>query len=124
MTATNASRTVPLREIAFSRSGDKGDTVNVSVIPYMSADWDLVRDQVTVDAVRGLFDGLVTGNITRYELPGTFALNFVMEGALAGGVSMSLRVDGHGKSFQSLILETRVTVPAERLLERSINGAG
>ena len=123
MTATNVSRTVALREIAFSRSGDKGDTVNVSVIPYKSEHWNLVRDQVTVDAVRGLFDGLVTGKITRYELPGTFALNFVMEGALAGGVSMSLRVDGHGKSFQSLILETCVSLPAEQFLEPSIDGA-
>ena len=49
--------------------------------------------------------------IARYELPGTRALNFVMKGALAGGVSMSLRVDGHGKSFQSLILEAQVPAP-------------
>lgn len=102
---------IPLREIAFSRSGDKGDTINVSVIPYSKDHWELIREQVTTDVVRRLYAGLVTGEITRYELPGTRALNFVMKGALAGGVSMSLRVDGHGKSFQSLILEAQVSAP-------------
>lgn len=106
-----ASNSIPLREIAFSRSGDKGDTINVSVIPYDKKHWELIREQVTIDVVRRLYAGLVTGEITRYELPGTRALNFVMKGALAGGVSMSLRVDGHGKSFQSLILEAEVTAP-------------
>ena len=111
MAADSGPSTIPLRDIAFSRSGDKGDTINVSVIPYDASDWELIRDQVTVDVVRNLYQGLVTGDVTRYELPGTHALNFVMEGALAGGVSMSLRVDGHGKSFQSLVLEARI-VPA------------
>ena len=106
-----ATKLVALREIAFSRSGDKGDTINVSVIPYDKAHWDLIREQVTVDVVRKLYAGLVIGDVIRYELPGTRALNFVMKAALAGGVSMSLRVDGHGKSFQSLILEAQVSAP-------------
>ncbi|MFE3598025.1 hypothetical protein [Streptomyces sp. NPDC059142] len=99
---------VSLREIAFSRSGDKGDIINVSVIPYRAEHWDIIREQVTVDMVAKLYDGLVTGTITRYELPGTRALNFVMTGALGGGIATSLRVDGHGKSLQSHILEGRV----------------
>jgi len=113
--AADTERVVPLREIAFSRSGDKGDTMNVSVIPYRAEDWDLIREQVTVEVVARLYDGLAGGPVTRYELPGTRALNFVLEGALSGGVSRSLRVDGHGKSFQSLILEADLRVPASRI---------
>ena len=109
--ASLARKRIPLREIAFSRSGDKGDTINVSVIPYDKGHWELIREQLTVDVVRQIYSGLVKGEITRYELPGTHALNFVLKGALAGGVSMSLRVDGHGKSFQSLILEVEVSAP-------------
>lgn len=96
--------TVPLRAIAYSRSGDKGNISNVSVIAHEAKDWDLIRDQVTVEAVARIYAGLYDGKITRYELPGTRALNFVIEGALAGGVSVSLRVDPHGKSMQSLVL--------------------
>ena len=105
------SRIVSLREIAFSRSGDKGDTINVSVIPFKSDDWELIREKVTVELVKKIYKDLVTGEIIRYELPGTRALNFVLHGALGGGISTSLRVDGHGKSFQSLILEAQIELP-------------
>lgn len=96
---------VKLRELAYSRCGDKGDVSNICVFPYDPADWERLRDGVTVDRVRALFGSLVTGPITRYEVPSVQGLNFVLEGALAGGVSMSLRVDPHGKSLQSLVLD-------------------
>jgi hypothetical protein len=108
-TSPEPSTHIPLREIAFSRSGDKGDIANVNVIPYDAKDWDLIREHVTVAAVTEIFAGIVTGPIVRYELPGTHALNFVMHGALNGGIASSLRVDGHGKSLQSLILEVPIT---------------
>ena len=111
MATEKKTRQVPLREIAFSRSGDKGDIVNVSLIPYRAEHWELLREQVTIDMVRKLYGGVVQGEIKRYELPGTRALNFVMKGALGGGVSITLRVDGHGKSMQSLILEGLVELP-------------
>lgn len=112
MTTPQATtETVSLREIAYSRSGDKGDIINVSVIAYDAKHWDVIREQVTVDVVRDLYGTLVTGDIIRYELPGTHALNFVMHGALGGGISTSLRVDGHGKSLQSHVLQARVTLP-------------
>ena len=97
-----------LREIAYARSGDKGDVSNICVFPYDDADWERVRDSVTVDAVRNLFGDLVKGDITRYELPSMHGLNFVMTEALSGGVSMSLRTDAHGKSYGSLILALEV----------------
>ncbi|HEV7679623.1 MAG TPA: hypothetical protein VGQ42_13745 [Candidatus Dormibacteraeota bacterium] len=97
-----------LREIAYSRSGDKGDISNVCLFAYDDANWELLRARVTVDAVREKFGTLVKGDINRYELPGVRGLNFVMTQALGGGVSISLRTDPHGKSFQSLILDLDV----------------
>jgi hypothetical protein len=100
-----------LRDIACSRSGDKGNVVNVCVIPYdRDAHWDLLRERLTSEVVAERFAGLVSpgSSVTRYEMPGIAALNFVIDGALAGGVSASLRVDGHGKTFQSLLLDTTI----------------
>jgi hypothetical protein len=97
-----------LREIAFSRSGDKGDVVNVTVIPYSKDDWPLLKERLTVAVVADVFGDLVKGDITRYEMPGICALNFVLRDALDGGVSSSLRLDPHGKSYQSIILEAEV----------------
>jgi hypothetical protein len=94
-----------LRELAYSRCGDKGDVSNICVFPYDPADWERLREVLTVERVRATFGPLVTGPITRYEVPSVQGLNFVLEGALDGGVSRSLRTDPHGKSYQSLILD-------------------
>lgn len=103
-----------LREIAYSRSGDKGDINNVCVFVYDSANWDLLRENLTVDVVRSKFGTLVKGDIKRYEFPNAHGLNFVMYEALEGGVSMSLRIDPHGKTWASLMLDIDldVEVPA------------
>ena len=104
-------KTVPLRELAHARSGDKGDTSNVGVIAYDEADYPILRDQVTVERVRALFGTLVLGEVVRYELPNIGALNFVLRNALQGGVTTSLALDPHGKTRSSLILDLPIDVP-------------
>lgn len=93
-----------LRDIAHSRTGDKGDTSNISVIAYDEADYPFLREHVTAERVRAHFAGIVTGEVTRYELPTVGALNFVLTGALGGGVTRSLALDAHGKSLSSALL--------------------
>jgi hypothetical protein len=95
---------VQLRDVAFSRSGDKGDTSNIGIIPYNEEDYDWLKREVTVEKVALLYKDLVKGDIRRYEFDGIKALNFVMEKALSGGVSRSLNLDVHGKSMGNLIL--------------------
>jgi hypothetical protein len=94
-----------LREIAYARSGDKGNISNICVFPYDEAQWELLRRELTTSRVREHFATLVNGDITRYEFAGLKGLNFVLTEALGGGVSMSLRSDIHGKAFASLLLE-------------------
>ena len=87
--------------------------MNLCVFVYNDENWDVLRRELTVEKVRDKFGSLVEGEITRYELPGTKGLNFVMTEALGGGVSMSLRTDPHGKSYQSLILEIDIDADEE-----------
>lgn len=98
-------RMVKLREIAFARSGEKGNTSNVGVVPFDGKHYDLLLKQLTVEKVKEKYKGLVEGPIERYELPGIKALNFVMYNALQGGVSRSLNLDVHGKNRSRLILD-------------------
>jgi phage tail sheath gpL-like len=93
-----------LRDIAHCRAGDKGDTLNVSVIAYDERDYAFLAQEVTVERVRAAFGPLVKGRITRYDLPNLGALNFVLEGALAGGVTTSLAADPHGKTLSALLV--------------------
>jgi hypothetical protein len=106
-----AVKTLPLREIAHARSGDKGDTSNVGVIAYDEADFSILCEQVTVERVRALYGDLVRGEVRRYELPNIGALNFVLTGALQGGVTTSLSLDPHGKTRSSAILDLPIEVP-------------
>ena len=94
-----------LREIAHSRTGDKGNISNISVIAYDAKDYPLLVAQVTADRVKAHFAGIVAGEVVRYELPNLAALNFVMDQALGGGVTRSLALDAHGKSLSSALLD-------------------
>ncbi|HQR54443.1 MAG TPA: hypothetical protein PLW72_00555 [Burkholderiaceae bacterium] len=101
---------VYLREIAHARAGDKGDTSNIGVIAYQPQYFPVLLAQVTPDRVRAHFRGLAKGPITRYELPQLWAINLVLERSLGGGVTRSLSLDPHGKSYSTLILTMAVEV--------------
>ena len=97
-----------LRELAHARTGDKGDVANISVIAYELGDYAFLAKHVTAERVRAHFADTIRGEVVRYELPGLGALNFVLHGALGGGVTRSLALDPHGKSLSSSLLEMEV----------------
>ena len=99
-----------LRELAHSRTGDKGNTSNISVIAFDAKDFPILREQVTAARVRAHFAGVVDGEVVRYELPTSAALNFVMDKTLGGGVTRSLALDAHGKSLSSALLDLEIEV--------------
>lgn len=94
-----------LRELAHARTGDKGDTSQISVIAYEEGDYAYLAEHVTAERVRAHFEALGVTEVRRYELPNIAALNFVLPGALAGGVTRSLRLDAHGKCLGAVLLE-------------------
>ncbi len=97
-----------LWEIAHSRTGDKGNISNVSLIAYKAEDFEMLKQVVTPERVKEHFKGIVKGEVVRYELPNIHALNFVMYAALGGGVTRSLSVDMHGKSLSSYLLDMEI----------------
>lgn len=97
-----------LWEIAHSRTGDKGNISNLSLIVYNMEDFDKVREKITAEAVKEHFKDIVKGEVIRYELPQLGALNFVMHDALGGGVTRSLSLDKHGKSLSSFLLDMEI----------------
>jgi len=97
-----------LWDIAHSRTGDKGNISNVSLIAYDIKDFELLKEKVTVEVVKDWFKDIVKGEVRRYELPQLGALNFVMNDALGGGVTRSLALDKHGKSLSSYLLDIEI----------------
>lgn len=96
---------VKVYELGHARAGDKGNTSNVSVIAYDDKAWRILREQLTKERVTQAYAHVAKGPVTRYELPKLKALNFVIENALGGGVTISLALDAHGKSLSYLMLD-------------------
>jgi hypothetical protein len=103
-----APTTIPLREIAFARSGDKGNSANVAVFARTPAAYAWLREHLTAASVETFFKPLGVGTVTRYEVPNLEALNFILPDILAGGGSRSLRIDSQGKTLGMALLEMPV----------------
>jgi hypothetical protein len=95
---------VPLSNLAHTRSGDKGDTANIGVIAYRQEDYPILVREVTAARVKAYFGDLVEGDVVRYELPNLGALNFLLHRALGGGGTVSLRIDPQGKTLGAALL--------------------
>jgi hypothetical protein len=107
--------TVPLHAIAHARTGDKGNRLNCAVIAYAPEAFPILADQVTEERIAALFAHRRPSRVTRYLLPGLWALNLVLDDVLEGGVNGSLGLDGHGKTLSFLVLTLPVTVPGPTL---------
>ena len=101
---------IPLRSIAFARSGDKGDSANIAVFGRSTAAYSWLRDHLTAAVVEEYFRPLGVGRVARYEVPNLEALNFVLPHVLGGGGSRSLRIDAQGKTLGMALLELNVDV--------------
>lgn len=93
-----------LYDLAFGRSGDKGDIANVSVIARSPEAYHELKQKLTAERVKAHMGDLVRGEVVRYDLDNIEAFNFVMYGALDGGGTRSLRIDGLGKSLAGALL--------------------
>jgi len=107
---------VPLEQLAYARSGDKGNNANIGVIARKPEYLPVLYHQLTAVAVAEFFAHVVEGEVERFELPGFDAFNFFMTQALGGGGTASLRVDSQGKAFAQMLLSKMVWVP-EGLLD-------
>ncbi len=97
-----------LRDIAYVRSGDKGDTATIGVIAKTPADYAALRASVTEDAVKKLFGDWVKGRVHIYYMDNIQAVVVYMLNALGGGATTTLRLDQTGKSIGNAILRLPV----------------
>ncbi len=93
-----------VRDLAHTRAGDKGHTVNVSVIAFDEAGYARLVRELTEARVMRAYAALAAGPVRRYEVPGLRALNFVIEHVRGGGVTATASLDVHGKSLSTLML--------------------
>lgn len=95
-------------DIAHGRSGDKGDTCNVGLVAWDDDGYRTLCRELTEERVADHFGSLVRGTVSRFEMPGIRALNFVLTGALDGGDTLSLRSDHLGKVMYAWLLRMEI----------------
>lgn len=110
------TRTVPLVQLAWGRSGDKGDSANIGILARKPEFLPYIRAALTEEAVARWFAHLITGRVQRYDLPGTHALNFMLFEALGGGGIASVRMDSQGKAYAQMLLDHPIAIPADLAL--------
>jgi hypothetical protein len=113
----------PLRNIAHSRSGDKGIHANVGVIAYTKEAFEFLSKELTQERVEQFFKDKFPDSlkgVKRYELSNLLSFNFVLEGILGEGGSLSLRTDAQGKVLGQVMLELLLPIP-KQLLEGNLS---
>lgn len=101
-------------DLAHGRSGDKGDKCNVGIVARSPEAFAILSEVLTEEVVKERFGALVKGAVRRYDMPKIHALNFVLEGGLDGGGTMSLRTDALGKVMYAWLLRMRLDLSGER----------
>jgi hypothetical protein len=105
---------IPLVQLAWARSGDKGDHSNIGVVARSPSFLPFIKQSLTQARVAEFMAHTLnpeSGKVSRWDLPGLNALNFLLEHALGGGGVASLRIDPQGKAFAQQLLEMPVKVP-------------
>lgn len=106
---------VRLEDLAWGRSGDKGDKANIGIVARRAEYLPWIWRALTEDAVAGTFahflDGGAPKPVERFLMPGTNAINFLLHDVLGGGGVASLRNDAQGKGYAQILLDTPIAVP-------------
>ncbi|MDJ0698866.1 MAG: DUF1446 domain-containing protein [Woeseiaceae bacterium] len=113
----DADTRVRLFDIAWGRSGDKGNNANIGIIARDPAFLPWIWNALTEDVVAKRFEHFLDGKVERFLMPGPSAINFLLHDALGGGGVASLRNDPQGKGYAQVLLDLDIPVPGS-LLEK------
>jgi len=93
-----------VKDVAYARSGDKGDVVNVGVLAFDDAAYARLTRTLTPERIKSHFGDWVKGEVDVFPMPNLNAFNLLLHNALGGGATKTLRYDVTGKAFSTAVL--------------------
>ena len=105
---------IQVKELAFARSGDKGDVSNIGLMPKSKNIYDFLLKTITPERVKEHFKGMIKGEVEIYPMANIESLEIILRRALGGGATCTLRFDQTGKSMGQALL--RMEVDANKAL--------
>jgi len=109
---------IQLKELAFARSGDKGDVSNIGIMAKTKGIYDFLLKTITPEVVKTHFKGMIKGGVEIYPMPNIESLEIILRRALGGGATCTLRFDQTGKSMGQILLRMEVEVD-QKLIEEA-----
>jgi hypothetical protein len=103
----------PLINLAYARSGDKGDHANIGIIARKESYFHFIENALNPSSVSQFFEHVVKGDVFKWNLPGIKGINFLLKNSLGGGGMASLNIDPQGKAYAQQLLEYPIPVTKE-----------
>jgi len=100
-----------LIKLAYARSGDKGNHVNIGVIARKSSYLPFIKDSLSINRIVSHLKNISKESISCWELPKINGLNFLLKNCLDGGGMSSLLLDPQGKAYAQNLLDIKISVP-------------
>jgi hypothetical protein len=97
-------------ELAYARSGDKGNICNIGVLANSQNDYEILEKNLTAEKVHKFFSKIGVSKVERFSLPNVNAFNFLLHNALDGGGTTSLRIDSQGKTLAAALLRLQLEI--------------
>lgn len=124
MLSDEALTPVPLINLAWGRSGDKGDKANIGVISrdakYLPYIWAALTEDIVAERFAHFIEGDPKADkVQRFYVPGPNAINFLIDAVLGGGGVASLRNDPQGKAYAQILLTHPIPIPESMANELS-----
>ena len=106
-----SGQTIKLGDLAFARSGDKGDMVNIALIAHHTEDAHWLEKTITPTLLAEWFEGWSEGPFEVWPVPGVGAVNCLIHRVLQGGGAVARRLDAQGKALGQAVLQANITLP-------------
>jgi hypothetical protein len=113
MSVPKGYQRLPLSCICLARSGDKGDSANIGLLARSPEAFEYILKGVSAQKIKDLFQDFCFGSVIRYQVPRILGLNFILENALGGGGTVTLRADAQGKTLAQALLNVEFLIPDE-----------
>ena len=106
-----------LKELAYARSGDKGDVSDIGVMAKTSNVYDFLVKYLTSEKIKTHFGDMLKGDIEIYPMPNLDSLEIILRRALGGGATCTLRFDQTGKSMGPVLLNMEIEADEQLIKE-------
>jgi len=109
---------IPLSQLAYARSGDKGNHANIGVISRRPEYLPYIQKALSSEAVANYFSHVLDGEVLSWDVPGVNGLNFLLKNSLGGGGMASMNIDPQGKSYAQQLLEYEIPIDKDLITKQ------